>query len=101
MRQFADLTEEARECIVDAKWEDFAILMNKNFELRKQTYGHECIGRDNLRMIEIGQSLGAACKFPGSGGAILGLLLDHDKFEDLRHKYEEEGFVVTKLIPNL
>ena len=72
-------------------------------------------------MIDIGQKFEAACKFPGknrfifslivrfllhlkyqgSGGAIIGLLKDQSRFEELRMAYEEEGFVITKVIPNM
>ena len=84
-------------------------------------YGDECIGEENLKMIDIGQKFEAACKFPGSskftfsliirpllfsiyqgsGGAIVGLLKDQSRFEELRMAYEEEGFVITKVIPNM
>ena len=32
------------------------------------------MGEDNLAMIEIAKSLGAAAKFPGSGGAVVGVV---------------------------
>ncbi len=38
---------------------------------------------------------------PGSGGAILGLLPDASRFEALRKAYESEGFVVTRVRPNI
>ena len=28
------------------------------------------------------------------------MLLDQSRFEDMKKKYEEEGFVVTRVIPN-
>ena len=40
-------------------------------------------------------------KYQGSGGAIVGLLKDQSRFEELRMAYEEEGFVITKVIPNM
>lgn len=46
-------------------------LMDQNFDLRRQLYGDACLGRKNLRMVDIARSHGANAKFPGSGGAIL------------------------------
>ena len=37
----------------------------------------------------------------GSGGAIVGLLPDSSTFEEMKKDYENEGFVVTKVIPNI
>ena len=31
----------------------------------------------------------------------MGLLKDQSRFEELRMAYEEEGFVITKVIPNM
>ncbi len=39
--------------------------------------------------------------FSGSGGAIVGLLPDPSRFEELRKAYEGEGFVVTRVRPNI
>ena len=47
--------------------------MDRNFAVRYRLYGRECLGEGNMRMIELGQQFGAHVKFPGSGGAILGL----------------------------
>ncbi len=74
MRRFARLTEEAREELLKAggsssaekDWSGLAGLMNENFELRRRVYGDECLGRQNIRMVEIGREFGAACKFPGT-----------------------------------
>lgn len=129
MRKFADLTVRSKEAIVGGNWDAFSEMMSENFKLRRSIYGDECIGDKNLRMVEIGNKFGAACKFPGkyncldrqktsatlrmhtsssityigSGGAVVGLLHPHDevKFEAMRQAYEDEGFVFSKIIPNL
>ena len=41
-----------------------------------------------------------AIYFAGSGGAILGLLLEEEKYDALKRAYESEGFVVTRVVPN-
>ncbi len=39
-------------------------------------YGDAALGEANLQMIEIARQYGAAAKFPGSGGAVVGMCLD-------------------------
>jgi hypothetical protein len=36
----------------------------------------------------------------GSGGAVIGLLTNEGCFQEMKRAYEEEGFVVVKVIPN-
>lgn len=79
MQRFATLTDKAKVAIENQNWSDLAQLMNENFDLRKQLYGDAAIGEENLQMVSLGRSLGAAVKFPGSGGAVLGILNDSSK----------------------
>ena len=44
----------------------------------RRIYGDEALGQTNLRMVDIARQFGSAVKFPGSGGAVLGLCLDPD-----------------------
>ena len=79
MKKFAVLTDKAEKAIINQDWSTLAECMNENFALRRQLYGDEALGADNLRMIDIGQRYGAAVKFPGSGGAVVGLLNDQTR----------------------
>ena len=45
----------------------------------RSLYGEAALGDANLRMIELARQYGAAAKFPGSGGAIVGLCVDVSK----------------------
>eukprot|EP00095_Tigriopus_kingsejongensis_P007749 snap_masked-scaffold815_size93432-processed-gene-0.11 protein:Tk07749 transcript:snap_masked-scaffold815_size93432-processed-gene-0.11-mRNA-1 annotation:"glucuronokinase 1-like" len=101
MKTFANLTLHAKSAILEQDWERLSALMQDNFALRKSIYGEACVGEENLKMIDIGSKFGAACKFPGSGGAIVGLLLDPSQLDLLKSAFEEEGFVFVKVIPNL
>ena len=40
-------------------------------------YGAAALGDQNLRMVQLGVQHGAAVKFPGSGGAVVGMCHDH------------------------
>eukprot|EP00746_Dinoflagellata_sp_MGD_P136207 gnl/MRDRNA2_/MRDRNA2_70176_c0_seq2.p1 gnl/MRDRNA2_/MRDRNA2_70176_c0~~gnl/MRDRNA2_/MRDRNA2_70176_c0_seq2.p1 ORF type:complete len:985 (+),score=187.28 gnl/MRDRNA2_/MRDRNA2_70176_c0_seq2:25-2955(+) len=94
MKHFADLTERAREAILEGDAETLANLMEENFITRRNLYGDACLGTKNLEMIAIGQAHGAAVKFPGSGGAILGLCRpSRATMEELRIAYEAAHFV--------
>ena len=87
MKKFAGFAEEAEVAIEKGDTSALAELMEdvrsnvkisetnllsrvnarfQNFSLRRNLYGDACIGRENLRMIDIGQKFGAACKFPGT-----------------------------------
>jgi glucuronokinase len=102
MAQFASFTEEAKVAIQSKDWEALGILMNKNFQLRRDIYGDECLGTDNLRMKSIADSFDCPAKFPGSGGAMVGMCLHGDaKMKELKHAMETEGFVFTKILPNI
>ena len=71
--------------------------MDENFNLRRSLYGDECIGETNLKMIQIARSNGCAAKFPGSGGAIVGMANSVDDFVVLRDAFEKDNFVFVPL----
>ncbi|KAK8403266.1 hypothetical protein O3P69_000414 [Scylla paramamosain] len=99
MQKFATLTDKATEAIQSQDWSALAQLMNENFDLRRQLYNDAVLGEENLRMVTLGRSMGAAVKFPGSGGAVLGMLNDQTKMEEVRHRYQEDGCVVVEVLP--
>ncbi|CAH1796088.1 unnamed protein product [Owenia fusiformis] len=99
MKTFAQYTDAARSAIENKDWEQLASLMNDNFELRRKIYGDASLGAGNLRMIQIAREHGSAVKFPGSGGATVGLCLDQSKMDQLRQALQSEGFVVCDVIP--
>ncbi len=70
----------------------FMELMNANFNLRRSVFGDNVVGADNIKMVEIGRSLGAACKLPGSGGAVLGLAKSVDSIPELESAYKNAGY---------
>ncbi len=80
MRQWADLTDQARAALLRGDREELGRLMNANFDLRARLYQ---LNAGNLRMIEIARGVGASAKFPGSGGAIIGVCPDEAVFEKL------------------
>ena len=51
-------------------------------------------------MVAIARQHGAAAKFSGSGGAVVGLLLDQSKKAKLAESFQSNGFVFIDLVPN-
>lgn len=97
MSHFADLAQRARDAITQFDQDQFADLMDENFDTRRRIYGDACLGQRNLRMIEIIRKKGVAAKFPGSGGAVLGLCRQSEDQSSLlagiRMDLESQGFV--------
>ncbi|XP_018010788.1 probable glucuronokinase 2 [Hyalella azteca] len=101
MSQLASITDMALAAIMRADWHSLGGLMRQNFGIRKRLYGREALGEQNLRMVEVGEAAGASVKFPGSGGAVLGLVSPNTDMDSLRCQYQSEGCVVVDVIPQL
>jgi glucuronokinase len=100
MAKFREITTKAREAIETCNWEQLQDLMTDNFEQRRKLYGDHCLGGENLKMVAIARQYGAAAKFSGSGGAVVGLLLDESKKAKLAESFQSNGFVFIDLVPN-
>ena len=83
-----NFTTDARKAIEAENWEELQKLMNQNFEQRRKLYGDACLGDDNLKMISIARKFGASAKFSGSGGAIVGLLLEEEREIEMKETYQ-------------
>nr|CAB3254094.1 transcription factor protein [Phallusia mammillata] len=99
MKQFSDLTTQAWECVEKDDWVSFAKLMDQNFDLRKNIYGEKCLGQRNLEMIEIARKYSSSGKFPGSGGAVVGICHDEEKKVMLKKELQSKGFVYCDIVP--
>jgi len=87
--RWAELAERARTAIVARRGGEIGPLMNENLDLRSEVVG---ISDGNRRLVEIGRELGAATKFAGSGGAVIGTYDgDPDRITRLRLAYEDFG----------
>ena len=86
---WASLAQQARDAIEAGRGHEIAELMNQNFDLRAKVVP---ISAGNRRLVEIGRGLGAATKFAGSGGAIVGVYDgDPERLARLRQAYEAFG----------
>ncbi|PRW58585.1 glucuronokinase 1 isoform A [Chlorella sorokiniana] len=60
MRQIATLVPAGRMALDQQKWHVLAALMSRNFQLRRQLYGDAVVGPQNLAMVALAESVGAA-----------------------------------------
>ena len=100
MAKFASMTSDARLAILHGDKARLGELMSANFNLRRELYGDIAIGAGNLRMIEIAQRHGVPAKFPGSGGAVVGLCVDDEAvMVAMQHELEANGCVFVRVTP--
>ena len=96
MKFWADITDQARECLDNGDSEKLAALMDANFDKRASIYK---LSEGNLRMVQVARACGASAKFTGSGGAIIGVYKDEAMFKRL---VEELGRISVCVIkPNI
>ncbi len=94
MKAIAENAVLGRQALLDGDIERFNRLIDRNFDLRSQIYP---IAASNMEMIALARSLGVSAKFPGSGGAIIGVCPTREKFAELCQAFGRIGCVVTRL----
>lgn len=97
MARFADYALEAKQALEEGDHGQFGSLMNANFDLRRKIYGEAVIGQRDLQMIEIARNLGSPAKFPGSGGAVIGVYADEEQYSRLKQAYLRQGYRLAKV----
>jgi glucuronokinase len=92
---WASLAQQARDAIAAGRGQEIGALMNDNFDLRARIVG---VSPGNRRLVDIGRELGAATKFAGSGGAVIGAYDgDPERLARLQRAYE--AFGATVIVP--
>ncbi len=93
MKQFAAYAQEARDLIEAGRGSEIGPMMDANFELRKKLVR---ISEGNNLLVETGRRFGAAVKFAGSGGAVIGVYDgDPQRLEQMRSEYATLGAKVV------
>jgi glucuronokinase len=69
IKRWAELAQQAHDLILAGHGGEIGPLMNANFDLRASLL---TISPGNRQLVETGRRLGAATKFAGSGGAVVG-----------------------------
>ena len=80
MSEFADIAQQGRDAIVSGEYGKLNALINANFDLRDKIFN---VAEENRRMVITARSVGASAKFAGSGGAIVGICEDGERFAAL------------------
>lgn len=97
MDEFAEYARQARDLIVADRGDELAPLMDANFDLRASICE---ISDGNRRLIETGRKHGAAVKFAGSGGAVIGTFDgDPQRLERLTDAYT--AFGANVIVPDM
>jgi glucuronokinase len=87
--EFPRLVDEALACLECGDREGFLGCVDRNFDTRASIW--PCRARD-LEMVRVGRGCGAAVKFAGSGGAVVGFLRGESRRPDVENAYAEAGF---------
>lgn len=77
MVQFAELTFQARQSLMEGDAKRFGCLMDANFDLRQSICR---LPSAHVEMVEVARHAGATAQFAGSGGAIVGTYTDEAQF---------------------
>jgi glucuronokinase len=89
IQRWADLAQQANDLILAGRGREIGPLMNANFDLRASLL---IISPGNRQLVETGRRLGAATKFAGSGGAVVGCYDgDPERLERLAAAYAAMG----------
>jgi len=81
MEQFAQLTVQARQALLEKNVARLGELMNANFDLRQSICR---IAERHRQMVQVAREVGVPAKFAGSGGAIVGICPDAETFGKLQ-----------------
>ncbi len=96
MKQFAQFAQDARDALKGGDKDKLGELMNKNFDLRSSLYR---LRESDINLVKYARLVGAAAKFAGSGGAVIGVYGDDQMLERLREVYAKIGAEV--IVPQI
>ncbi len=88
MSEFADIAQQGRDAIVEGRLAALPELVNANFDLRDRIFN---VSEENRRMVMVARSAGASAKFAGSGGAIVGLCEEGERYDELTKALAQIG----------
>jgi glucuronokinase len=95
MHEFADITTTFREALLAGDIPHMHELINRNFNLRASLFQ---LSKRNWELINCARNVGASSKFCGSGGAIVGIYIDENMFQDLERELKRTKARVIKPI---
>jgi glucuronokinase len=93
LQKLAAFAEEGKKDYLQNDFRRWPALMNENFDLRSKIMR---ISEPNLQMIRTARRCGAAAKFAGSGGSIIGIFEDEAMFQRLVQELDRIGARVIR-----
>eukprot|EP01038_Epipyxis_sp_PR26KG_P005864 gene5864-8088_t len=106
MRELGVYADQAINCLQQHDTIGLAILMEKNFAMRRKLYGDNVVGEKNIAMVQLANKFGFSAKFTGSGGALLCIRkdglgwLDADEEEGISKEFKKNGFSFVRIAIN-
>ncbi|MGI8439129.1 MAG: mevalonate kinase family protein [Thermoleophilaceae bacterium] len=88
MSEMADLARRAHDHLLEGDHAALGELIDGNFEARRRVFD---LDPRHVDMVEVARGHGAPAHFAGSGGALLGIVVDEERWPALRAAYESVG----------
>lgn len=93
MKQLARLTDEGRRSLIERDSNKLAALIDRNFDIRSELVE---LDPRNVEMVELARRVGVCAKYAGSGGAIVGICEEEDRFHQLQQEFHRLGCKVIR-----
>jgi glucuronokinase len=88
MQSLREIVDRGVGCLETGDHAGFRKLMDQNFDIRARIFPMRDRDRE---LVQIGREAGAAVKFAGSGGAVVGALAESSDFERVQRAYRAAG----------
>ncbi|MDR3234098.1 MAG: hypothetical protein LBT46_10630 [Planctomycetaceae bacterium] len=95
MKQFADLSVQFRQALLEKRIQDLPPLMDANFDLRRSICK---LPKEQIQMVETARACGVCAKFAGSGGAVVGIYSNETAFTKLESAMKQINCETVKVI---
>ena len=95
VQEWAQLTDTVYEALQKRNYSEIERCLRRNFELRCEVCS-TTVSSKNRRMVELANSLGAAAKLTGSGGAIIGIYHDEAHYSQLKNLFGRNQIDIVK-----
>lgn len=93
MREFGDYAAQVRDLLLAGNGADIGPILDANFDRRRSI---SQLDPADVRMVDQARSVGASCKFSGSGGAVVGTYADENMFKALQDVFAGTDILVLK-----
>ena len=93
--EWAHLSDVVKDALIRHNYSEIENALRRNFELRCKVCA-STVSAKNRRMVELADSLGAAAKLTGSGGAIIGIYHDENHYRKLQKLFKDNQIEIVK-----